>query len=169
MLPCPVLLRNLAPHLLGIEDIPAPIGSCPGNLPAPETQSGPISDPSLLPDADPDPVPADDTLVQVAAAAAAQIEVNQIPDWEEILLPTTGSAYPRYFVYGAPSMEDLTPHACPINEARERVARGWRTAGYSIRFTPMNTFALQKEESVRLPDGSVYSISSLYVERPYPL
>ena len=69
-----------------------------------------------------------------------------------------GPADPRYFFVGAPSIDDLSPNACLINEAREGPMRGWAWDTYSVRFQPMNLFAIQKEESLRLPDGQVYML-----------
>ena len=89
---------------------------------APMSPSGPIPDPSLFPVAKPDLNPADDILAQVTAAA--QIDVDETPDWEAIPLPPTVRADPRYFFFGAPSMEDQSPHARLIYEARGRAERG---------------------------------------------
>lgn len=70
---------------------------------------------------------------------------------------------PRNFFLGAPSVEDQSPTARLIHEARERALRsGSRT----VRFTPMNLFAIKKEESVTLPDGRRYSLSSYWIEEP---
>ena len=53
----------------------------------------------------------------------------------------------------------------PIQEARERAIRGWRDHGYSVWFTPMNLFAIRKVESIRLPEGLEYTLSSFWIER----
>lgn len=143
--------------------------------PAPQTSSGPDPSsegpdcgpvPSPFPAPNPD-APNGDILAQ--AAAEAQIEVTSTSESVASLPPPTGPADPRYFFFGAPSMTDDSPHARLIREARERAMQGWQQGNYSVRFTPMNLFALQKVESVRLPDGTEYSLSSLWVERPQPL
>ena len=112
-------------------------------------------------------VPDGDILAQ--AMADAHIEVDETPEFEAIPLPPTGPADPRYFFYGAPSVEDNSPHARLIQEARERAIRGWRNHGYSVRFTPMNLFAIRKVESVRLPEGLEYTLSSFWIERDQAL
>ena len=57
------------------------------------------------------------------ATEAAQIEVNETPDFVAIPLSSTGPADPRYFVFGAPSIDDPSPNARLINETRERHER----------------------------------------------
>ena len=96
----------------------------------------------------------------------------EIPQTREFLaweFPPTGPADPRYFFYGAPSMEENSPHARLINEARVRVIQGWRQSHYSVEFVPMNLFAIMKIERVRLPDGTDYSLRSYWTEGPEPL
>ena len=110
---------------------------------------------------------APDLLAQ--ATEAAQIEVNETPDFVALPLSSTGPADPRYFFFGAPSIEDPSPNARLINEARERAMRGWASDAYSVRFQPMNLFAIQKEESLRLPDGQVYTLRTYWIEQPQPL
>ena len=99
----------------------------------------------------------------------AHIRVDETPEIEAVPLPPTGPADPRYFFFGAPSLEDDSPHARLIQEARERAINGWRNHGYSLRFTPMNLFAIRKIESVRMPEGLEYSLSSFWIEREQAL
>ena len=112
-------------------------------------------------------VPDGDILAQ--AMADAHIGVDETPEFEAIPRPPTGPADPRYFFYGAPSVEDNSPHARLIQKARERAISGWRNHGYSVRFTPMNLFAIRKVESVRLPEGLEYTLSSFWIERDQAL
>ena len=66
-------------------------------------------------------------------------------------------------------MEDDSPHARLIQEARERAIRGWSQNGYTVHFTPTNLFALRKVESLRLPDGMECSLRTFGVERAQSL
>ena len=149
---------------------------------AQDSSPGHIADPEPCPllsapaPSDPAPVPMDVPSADILSEAMAQanievpetsnVEVQPNPEFEAIPLPPTGPADPRYFFYGAPSLEDdASPHARIIQNARERAIRGWRNHGYSVNFTPMYLFAIRKVESARLPDGTVYSLASFWLER----
>lgn len=147
-----------------------------------------ISDPELentlapIPDPDPEttlisiPDPTSDQGLEsqpYPMTAEAGIQVGSprphSPEFLASELPPTGPSDPRYFFYGAPSEWDDSPHARLISEARERAMRGWSNSDYSVNFTAMNLFAIQKVESVRLSDGTLYSLASYWVEPPQPL
>ena len=113
----------------------------------------------------PCPVPTtEDGEILAQAMSEAHIKVYETPEWEAIPGTPTGPADPCYF-YGTPSVEDNSPHARLIQEARERAIRGWRNHGYPVQFTPMNLFAIRKVERVRLPEGLEYSLGSFWIER----
>ena len=50
---------------------------------------------------------------------AAQIEVNETPDFLAIPLSSTGPTDPRYFFFGGLGIDDPSPNARLISEARE--------------------------------------------------
>ena len=132
--------------------------------PDPETTLISIPDPTLDQglESQPDPMTAE-AGVQVGSPHSHSREFSATE------LPPTGPSDPRYFFYGAPSESDDSPNARLIREARERAMRGWSNSDYSVNFTAMNLFAIQKVESVRLSDGTLYSLASYWIEPPQPL
>ena len=68
---------------------------------------------------------------------------------------------PRYFFMGAPSADADSAAAGLINEVRERAQR-WKSR--TVNFSLVNVLATQRKESVTLPDGTWYSLTTLVVE-----
>ncbi|MEW8544363.1 MAG: hypothetical protein AB2693_12585 [Candidatus Thiodiazotropha sp.] len=136
-------------------------------VPDPDPEATLISIPDPNPDQDlAQPIPMAEAGTQVGSPHAHPRE------FQASVLPPTGLTDPRYFFYGAPSEhveDDAHPHARLIREARERAMRGWLDSDYSVNFRAMNLFAIQKVESVKLPDGSQYTLASYWVEPPQPL
>ena len=175
-------LQAAVQSILPSSDLATAVGpiaqdSSPGHIADPEPCPL-LSDPAPSDPAPsaPAPVPMDVPSADILSEAMAQanievpetsnVEVPPNPEFEAIPLPPTGPADPRYFFYGAPSLDDdASPHARIIQNARERAIRGWRNHGYSVNFTPMYLFAIRKVESARLPDGTVYSLASFWLER----
>ena len=95
------------------------------------------------------------------ALSAAHIEVDKTPEIEAIPLPLTGLVDPCYCFFGAPSIQDNYPHAGPFpGGTRERAVHGWQNHVYSVKFTPINLFAIRKVERVKLPERLEYSLGS---------
>ena len=92
----------------------------------PETEAPEDSTPWTSEDPTPCPVTTTDHDEDILAQALseAHIGVDETPEFEAIPVPPTGPADPIYFFFGAPSLEDDSPHARLIQEARERAING---------------------------------------------
>ena len=75
---------------------------------------------------------------------------------------------PRHFFHGAPSVSDNSETARLIREARDRAMRA-EFDGYRVEFSVLNVLCIQKKESITLPDGTVYSLTSCWLENPTPI
>ena len=65
-------------------------------------------------------VPDEDILAQALSEAHIGVDETPTPEFEAIPLHPTGPADPRYFFFGAPSLEHDSPHARLIQEARKK-------------------------------------------------
>ena len=91
-----------------------------------EESEAPRTDPSPAQNEYSVPVTSSDSAGDILSQAANMAEIPQTREFLAWVLPPTGPADPRYFFYGAPSVEDNSPHVRLINEARVRAIQGWR-------------------------------------------
>ena len=126
----------------------------------------PVPVPSIKPVAKPvtDPVTVSISVPVTTTKPANLISASTATGTRERFLDTLAND-PEYFFLGAPSCYEPGETARVIHEAKER-ARHAGCKDRTVKFIPQNLLCIQKVETVTLPSGERYELSSYWIEKP---